>query len=104
MLKKLYIQNINALVDSSLLNDMFSAVGEVVNASVEIKNTRGTDYRVGYVEMSTRQEALDGIDRFNGQKKHGSILVVTEDKPHIPGPTLIKKKAKAPSRAKVKLA
>jgi RNA recognition motif-containing protein len=94
MIKKLYIQNLDGLVDSAILNDMFSSVGEVLNAIVEVKSARGNDYRVGYVEMSTRQEALDGIDRFNGQKKYGTVLVVTEDRPHIPIPTAPKKKIK----------
>lgn len=96
--KKLYIQNLDGLVDSAILNDMFSSVGEVLNAAVEIKSARGNDYRVGYVEMSTRQEALDGIDRFNGQKKYGTVLVVTEDRPHIPIPTVSKKKPKQSAR------
>ena len=99
--KKLYVQNLDGLVDSALLNDMFSSVGEVLNASVEIKTARGNDYRVGYVEMSTRQEALDGIDRFNGQKKYGTILVVTEDRPHIPLLPILKnskKKSKQSAR------
>ncbi len=98
--KKLYVQNLDGLVDSALLNDMFSSVGEVLNAQVEVKSARGNDYRVGYVEMSTRQEALDGIDRFNGQKKYGTILVVTEDRPHIPLMPVLKKKVKQGSRSK----
>ena len=96
--KKLYIQNLDGVVDSGILNDMFSSVGEVVNATVEVKTARGNDYRVGYVEMSTRQEALDGIDRFNGQKKFVNVLVVTEDRPHIPIITIPKKKSKQSAR------
>jgi RNA recognition motif-containing protein len=92
--KKLYVQNLDGEIDSAILNDMFSCVGEVVNATVEVKSARGNNYRVGYVEMSTRQEALDGIDRFNGQKKFSNLLVVTEDRPHIPVITIPKKKSK----------
>ena len=96
--KKLYIQNLDGVVDSGILNDMFSSVGEVVNATVEVKSARGNDYRVGYVEMSTRQEALDAIHRFNGQKKFVNVLVVTEDRPHIPIITVPKKKPKQSAR------
>jgi hypothetical protein len=34
--------------------------------------------------MSNAQQALDGIQHFNGQSKQGHVLSVREDKPHVP--------------------
>jgi RNA recognition motif-containing protein len=98
--KKLYVRNLNDLIDSDTLEEMFSAVGTVMAASVEVKQVRGNDYRVGYVEMTTEQEAVDSIDRFHGQKCQGLVLVVTEDKPHVPVPVLTKKQAAAAAKAR----
>lgn len=81
---KLCIRNLDALTDSARLDEMFGAVGEVRNVNIQIKNINGQNYTMGYVEMATPQEALDGIDRFNGQKYNGATLVVTMDRPHIP--------------------
>lgn len=93
--KKLYIRNLHDLIDSDALEELFSSVGNVYRATVEIKQVRGNDYRVGYVEMSSVQEALDCIDRFHGQKVHGLEMVVTEDKPHVAPAALLKKKSEA---------
>lgn len=82
--KRLYVRNLSDTIDSDLLEEMFSSVGDVISAIVQIKNVRGKDYRVGYVEMSSESEASDGIDRFHDQKKHGLVLTVTEDTPHVP--------------------
>lgn len=81
---RLSIRNLGDIINTDTLEEMFSSVGDVLHTRIEIKCIRGNDYRVGYVEMETEQQAADGIDRFHGQKKHGAILVVTEDKPHIP--------------------
>jgi RNA recognition motif-containing protein len=79
-------------MDSDDLEEMFGSVGDVTSAIVEIKSVRNRDYRVGYVEMGTDQEAFDGIERFHGQKMGGQVLVVTEDIPHVPGSSLLEKK------------
>lgn len=82
--KRLYVRNLDVLVDSDRLEQIFSSVGEVTMASVEVKTVREKPYRVGYVEMNTEQEAADGIERFHGHKLNGLELVVTEDIPHVP--------------------
>lgn len=95
MEKRLYIRNIHDVVDADRLIELFSSVGDVVAATVEIKLIRETNYRVGYVEMATEQQAADGIQRFHGQKIEGQNIVVTEDKPHVPGPApLVKTRPK----------
>lgn len=98
---KLCIRNLDALTDSARLDEMFGAVGEVKSVNVQIKSINGQNYTMGYVEMATPQEALDGIDRFNGQKCNGVTLVVTMDRPHIPLMPIkpVKAAAKARSRS-----
>ena len=102
--KKLCIRNLHASVDASTLEDMFETVGNVQSASVSCDVETGTSLGYGHIEMSTEQEAADCIDRFNGQEKNGRILIVIEDKPHVPNlaftakrrkPAAMKRKAKA---------
>jgi RNA recognition motif-containing protein len=68
-----------------MLEEMFGAVGDVKSVRIEVKQIRDRDYRIGYVEMDSEQSAVDGIERFHGHMKHGFSMVVTEDKPHVPG-------------------
>jgi RNA recognition motif-containing protein len=82
--KKLYVRNLAASVSSATLEDMFMAVGNVESATVNVDPQTGASLRSGYVEMSTETEAVDCIHRFNGQNFNGQILIVTEDKPHVP--------------------
>ncbi len=97
MSTKLYIRNLGNLVDSSELEDMFTTVGEVKSAVVEVVETTSSPRRVGYVQMATEQEARDGIDRFNGQEQDGLILIVTKDEPHTPIIAVPKTKARRQS-------
>jgi hypothetical protein len=36
--------------------------------------------------MSSADEVRDCIERFHGLNEEGSVLTVTEDKPHVPDP------------------
>jgi RNA recognition motif-containing protein len=88
-LGKLYVQNLPIAVDSSELECMFGNVGDVFSATVQVISDPNGDRRVGYVHMATQEQALDCIDRFNGQKKDGKVLIVREDKPHVPNPNFV---------------
>src|SRR5580698_2500905 len=81
--KRLYVRNLASNIDSSDLEDMFTNVGNVQSAQVIIDTLTGLSKCVGYVEMSTEQEAVDCIQRFHGQPNDGQILSVTKDQPHI---------------------
>ena len=83
---KLYIQNLDASVDSSELESMFTTVGDVASARVSMITNSNGDVRVGYVQMATEEQAADCIDRFNGQSRNGLTLIVREDKVHVPDP------------------
>lgn len=93
--RRLYIRNLDLGVGSDRLEEMFSAVGDVKSVSVVLKLVRGINHRVAYVEMSSHQEALDGIERFHGHKFNGQELIVTEDKPHVPLTPVVRKKKSA---------
>jgi RNA recognition motif-containing protein len=85
MSARLSVRNLSELMSSDSLEELFGSVGDVKSVRIEIKQIRGRDYRVGYVEMDSAQSAQDGIERFHGRLKHGFEMVVTEDKPHVPG-------------------
>ena len=102
--KRLYVRNLNSTVDSSDLEDIFTMVGNVQSAQVVRDSDTGASKCVGYVEMSTAQEANDCIQRFHGQPLSGQVLSVAKDQPHIstaPPPSLSKiKTRKKTSRAR----
>lgn len=84
---KLLVTNLPLNIDSATLEDMFTMVGNVRAAKVALDGATGVSQGVGYVEMTTVQEAQDCIDRLNGQSKHGQRISVRVDKPHVPNVT-----------------
>ena len=84
MLTKLYVRNLPAEFDSSDLEDLFTTVGNVLTATIEMDPTTGQSRGHGRVEMSCEREAADCIERFNGYPLQGATLIVHEDKPHVP--------------------
>lgn len=88
--KKLYVRNLNMDTDANDLETLFGSVGDVVSAVVSNEGAVGQLRRVGHIEMATEEAALDCIARFHGKKENGSVLIVTEDKPHVPNPSLLK--------------
>ena len=81
MIKKLYVRNLARSMNSSSLEDIFTTVGDVVSSLIPVDPSTGVSLCVGYVEMSTEQQAADCIDRFHGHKIGGQVLSVQEDKP-----------------------
>jgi hypothetical protein len=77
------ISNLPSCVDASALEDMFSSVGNVVNARIAYDTLTGKSMERGYVEMCSAEEVQNCILRFNGQTKSGRTLIVREDKPHV---------------------
>lgn len=80
---RIRISNLPTDVDSGELEDMFMAVGNVITATIDQDHISGISSGIGFVEMASEQEMLDGVDRFNGQTKSGQRLNVREDKPHV---------------------
>ena len=68
--KKLYVGNLSYEVDSSTLQEMFTAHGTVQSAEVIADRDTGRSKGFGFVEMSSDAEAQAGIAALNG-KDHG---------------------------------
>ncbi len=78
---KLYVGNLAFQTTSKELSDLFAQVGTVESASVVEDRETGRSRGFAFVEMSTREEALSAIERFNGREVSGRALKVNEAKP-----------------------
>jgi RNA recognition motif-containing protein len=85
--KKLYVGNMSYDVDSSALEQLFSAHGTVQSAEVIADRDTGRSKGFGFVEMSNDEEAQAAIAAINGQDNGGRALNVSEarDKPKRTG-------------------
>jgi len=81
MAKKLYVGNLSYDVDSSALQEMFAAYGNVQSAEIISDRDTGRSKGFGFVQMSTDEEADAAINALNGQQHGGRALTVNEAKP-----------------------
>jgi RNA recognition motif-containing protein len=79
--KKLYVGNLSYDTDSSALEQLFGAHGQVVSAQVISDRDTGRSKGFGFVEMSSDQEADAAIAALNGQQHDGRALTVNEARP-----------------------
>jgi RNA recognition motif-containing protein len=79
--KKLYVGNLSYDVDSSALEQLFSAHGTVESAQIINDRDTGRSKGFGFVEMSSDSEAQAAISALNGQEHGGRALTVNEAKP-----------------------
>lgn len=79
--KKLYVGNLPYSVDSSELEQMFTAHGTVTSAQIITDRETGRSKGFGFVEMANDQEAEAAINAMNGQDNGGRPLTVNEAKP-----------------------
>ena len=79
--RKLYVGNLGYDVDSSALQQLFSAHGTVDSAQVIADRDTGRSKGFGFVEMSTDAEAQSAIAAMNGQQQGGRALTVNEARP-----------------------
>ena len=82
--KKLYVGNLSYEVDSSELEQLFGAHGQVVSAQIINDRDTGRSKGFGFVEMSSDQEAADAIQKFNGAEYGGRNMTVAEARPMAP--------------------
>ena len=82
--KKLYVGNLPYTVDSSELEQMFGAHGQVVSAQIINDRDTGRSKGFGFVEMSSDEEASDAIQKLNGQSVGGRAITVAEARPVTP--------------------
>lgn len=79
--KKLYVGNLSYEVDSSTLEQLFSAHGTVSSAQIINDRDTGRSKGFGFVEMSSDAEAQAAIADLNGKQHDGRALTVNEAKP-----------------------
>src|SRR5215203_3584691 len=79
--KKLYVGNLSYQVDSSELEQLFGAHGQVVSAQIINDRDTGRSKGFGFVEMSSDAEAQAAIAALNGQQHGGRALTVNEARP-----------------------
>ncbi len=79
--KKLYVGNLSYEVDSTTLQQMFSAHGTVSSAQVISDRDTGRSKGFGFVEMSSDAEAQAAMNALNGKDSGGRALTVNEAKP-----------------------
>jgi len=79
--KKLYVGNLSYNVDSSELEQLFGAHGQVVSAQIINDRDTGRSKGFGFVEMSNDSEADAAIAALNGQQHNGRALTVNEARP-----------------------
>jgi len=76
--KKLYVGNLSYSVDSSELEGLFGAHGQVVSAQIINDRDTGRSKGFGFVEMANDAEAEAAIAALNGHEHSGRALTVNE--------------------------
>ena len=79
--RKLYVGNMSYDMDSSSLQELFSAHGTVQSAEIISDRDTGRSKGFGFVEMGSDEEAQAAIKALNGQEVGGRALTVNEAKP-----------------------
>jgi RNA recognition motif-containing protein len=79
--KKLYVGNLSYEVDSSTLEQLFTAHGTVTSAQIINDRDTGRSKGFGFVEMGSDAEANAAIEALNGKDHGGRALTVNEAKP-----------------------
>jgi RNA recognition motif-containing protein len=79
--RKLYVGNLPYTVDSSELQQIFSAHGTVVSAQIISDRETGRSKGFGFVEMSSDEEAAAATEALNGSDFNGRPLTVNEARP-----------------------
>jgi RNA recognition motif-containing protein len=78
---KLYVGNMSYEMDSSALQELFSAHGTVQSAQIITDRETGRSKGFGFVEMGSDAEAQAAIAAMNGTEHGGRALTVNEAKP-----------------------
>ena len=82
--KKLYVGNLPYSIDSSGLQELFTAHGTVESAEIIADRETGRSKGFGFVQMGSDDEATAAINALNGQMYEGRALTVNEAKPREP--------------------
>lgn len=75
---KLYVGNLAFQTTSEDLENLFSQVGTVQSANIIEDRETGRSRGFGFVEMSSKEEGNEAIEKFNGKEVSGRNLNVNE--------------------------
>jgi RNA recognition motif-containing protein len=78
---KLYVGNLSFNTTDGDLQELFGQVGTVQSANVVEDRDTGRSRGFGFVEMSSKEEGNEAIEKLNGQELDGRELKVNEAKP-----------------------
>ena len=78
---KLYVGNLSFDTTNSDLEEMFGELGTVESANIVEDRETGRSRGFGFVEMSSKEEGENAIEKFNGTEMNGRNLTVNEAKP-----------------------
>jgi cold-inducible RNA-binding protein len=81
MATRIYVGNLSYSADNEQLVQMFSAYGEVVEATVVIDRDSGRSKGFGFVEMSDAAAARNAIASLNGTMLDNRTIRVNEAQP-----------------------
>jgi len=81
MAKKLYVGGLPYSTTDEALKDAFAQVGTVESATIIVDKMSGRSKGFGFVEMSSDEEALAGIEMWNGKEFEGRTITVNEARP-----------------------
>jgi|APGre2960657468_1045069.scaffolds.fasta_scaffold03068_3 RNA recognition motif-containing protein len=85
--KRLYVGNLSYSLKAPELEEVFKAVGEVVNVKVVMDQETGRSKGFAFVEMATDDQGTKAIETLNGKDIGGRALKVTEANPRPEKPT-----------------
>lgn len=77
MNNKLFVGNISWNVDDAKLNEVFAAVGTVVEAVIIKDRQTGRSRGFGFVTMSSAEEAQKAIEELNQKSVDGREITVS---------------------------
>jgi len=78
---RIYVGNLPYSADSDQLTQMFSAYGEVVEATIVMDRDSGQSKGFGFVQMGTDEGARSAIAALNGTTLGDRAITVNEAKP-----------------------
>lgn len=81
MKNKLFVGNLPWSVDSEKLREIFSAYGEITDATVLTDKFTGRSRGFGFVEYKTDEEAAAAVDALDGSNLEGRDIVVNVARP-----------------------
>lgn len=81
---KLFVGNIPYTVTSDTLREVFSKIGEVVDANIVTDRETGRSRGFGFVEMKTDDDAKRAIAELNESEIDGRKIYVSEAREKAP--------------------